>query len=194
MSWEEFWKANEECYIENIIQEYKKRKGYKHLLDAIPLGEPGFALEIGAGKANLSKLLRDLGWETVSLDLLPFGAESYVVGDVFALPFREKSFDLVITSGLFEHFQREEVEEIVQEMKRVGDSIATFWPVKGPWWSTFQMIRNMLGAKMPMVDYAHKIDDIGLNPTKAGVVSFLGVLNYIYYYEKLEGWDEDTDL
>lgn len=48
--------------------------------------------------------------------------------DGFSLPFKDNVFDLSITSGLFEHFSKEEQETIVSEQCRVANLISCQLP------------------------------------------------------------------
>ncbi len=45
--------------------------------------------------------------------------DSFVVGDMFDMPFKEESFDIAFNAGVLEHFSSAEIEEALREMARV---------------------------------------------------------------------------
>ncbi len=86
----------------------------------------GRVLEIGCGSARLSSYFAGRGYEVVGLDyawnallLARRKAEpmAFVQGDAFRLPFADGTFDVVLSTGLLEHF--EDPAPIVGEMARV---------------------------------------------------------------------------
>lgn len=86
----------------------------------------GRVLEIGCGSARLSSFFAGRGYAVVGLDyawnailLARRRAEpmSFVQGDAFTLPFPDGAFDVVLSTGLLEHF--EDPAPIVSEMARV---------------------------------------------------------------------------
>ena len=92
------------------------------LLEAANGSGFGTVLEIGSGEGrNLAPFL-NRGWNVVALDLLvdPLrvargkissersGQAFFVQGDLFRLPFRPKSFDVVFDFGVYHHLRRPE--------------------------------------------------------------------------------------
>jgi len=90
----------------------------------------GCTLEVGSGSERLSCYLAQLGFRTTSLDFSLAALREaranyasaavsgrFVSGDAAVLPFSEDSFDVVLSTGLLEHF--ENPSPIVQEMVRV---------------------------------------------------------------------------
>jgi len=66
-----------------------------------------------------------------------------VLGDIFHLPFEEKSFDGIYNLGVMEHFKEDEIQAILAEFKRVlrdDGMLVIFWP------PTFGSTTNTLDA------------------------------------------------
>lgn len=95
-------------------------------------------LEVGCGSAKLSALLAQNGLKITGVDRSPNAlrvarnnmatlgvAGTLVQGDAFFLPFGSHTFDVVISTGLLEHFR--DPLPIVAEMKRVLKSGGLFF-------------------------------------------------------------------
>ena len=89
---------------------------------------PKSLLDIGCAKGFMLKNLEVLSLETlcVGLDISDvavkqkvFGGEG-VVGCGWKLPFKDKSFDVLWSGGVLEHFPTEHVDEAIAEFSRVG--------------------------------------------------------------------------
>lgn len=94
------------------------------------------SLEVGCGSGTHSLLSKKLGFVKsiylcdISLQVLKnakkffddFGEKCQIVlCDAQNLPFKDKSFDLVCSGGLLEHFNRTEQESIIKEQCRVAE-------------------------------------------------------------------------
>lgn len=138
-TWGSYWEGTGRSFLERQIQRYKARIGYRRLLHAVPeIGTSGRVLEVGAGKAWISRLLRASGWPTIAIDLNSDIAmssstfvDAYVIGDIFNLPFKKDSFDLVMSYGLLEHFNKTELTKATAEMRRIGRSVVAWLPTCG---------------------------------------------------------------
>lgn len=196
-SWATYWHSRNLTIFERIIQGYKENSGYKKLLDTVQeVGNKGKALEVGAGKAWISKLLKSRGWITYGIDknieIALFNSSAvntYVIGDMYQLPFKEKTFDLVTSCGLIEHYPIGTVKRILCEMARVGNSVIAWYPTCGIVWRAVWAFRNMFGGNIVTESYHHKENHIvdlfsflGFKDIKIGDVIFGGVLKYKYIY------------
>ena len=196
-TWTNYWNSVEFSILEKLIQKYKSKIGYEKLLNSVSeIENAGNTLEIGAGRAWISQLLRKRGWNTSGIDLNKQIALSYssavnfyIVGDMFKLPFKENSFDLITSCGLIEHFRIDTVREIVLEMARVGKSVVAWYPTCGLEWKFMWAIRNLFGGDVFTESYQHKerqifhlFKSLGFKNIKSGRIIFGGIFSYIYIY------------
>ncbi len=126
--WDQMW---ESCVLEpderDVWSIIDVRKA-SLLTPLIPTS--GRALEVGCGSARLSAILAHVGYEMWCLDASRSALEvassrfasngltaTFVCGDACDLPFGDGAFDVVLSSGLLEHFR--DPTPIVKEMARV---------------------------------------------------------------------------
>ncbi|MCZ7592510.1 MAG: class I SAM-dependent methyltransferase [Kiritimatiellae bacterium] len=105
---------------ENIALEFLRNANVKSVLD------------VGGGHGQLAKPMADAGMDVTVLgsapvcaerlsDVLTTGRCNFVVGNVIALPFPDKSFDAVVSVRLLPHCER--WQELIQELARVAKNI-----------------------------------------------------------------------
>jgi len=125
--WQQSWSSVNEADPRDVWYAIDEVK-FGYLRRYLPPG--GRSLEVGCGSARVSGFLAALGFEVVGLDyevaalrLAGRGFQSggvkgdMLLGDAFALPFADQSFDVVLSTGLLEHFA--DPSPIVAEMARV---------------------------------------------------------------------------
>ena len=114
------------------------RKDAYHLMDEMKMtylrpllpGTKGWILEVGMGSGRLSCFLAAEGYHSVGIDMseeaLRVAGNNFriagvigtlVKGDAYTLPFHRDSFDIVLSTGLLEHF--DDPLPIMSEMVRV---------------------------------------------------------------------------
>lgn len=162
----------------------------------------GSTLEVGSGSGRLSCYLAQRGFRTTSLDFslaaLRAARANYasaevpgtcVAAEAAALPFPAESFDVVLSTGLLEHF--EDPAPVVEEMVRVLRAGGVFYSDIVPWkFSLFRSLdwlgrlkRGWLASGAAPVDFyergftLHEIRDllesaglVGVTVVPAGVV------------------------
>ena len=84
----------------------------------------GRALDVGCGSAGNTAVLRDLGWQVTGLEFSPAAASlargrglPVVRGDARRLPFPDESFDLVMSTDMWEHIEEDDL--VAAEAARV---------------------------------------------------------------------------
>jgi len=196
-NWSFYWNSMQRSFIERKIQSYKAKNGYAKLLQVIPgIETNGRVLEIGAGKAFMSQILRDRGCHTTAIDL-DYNitktncnkVDSYIVGNMLNLPFKNNSFNLVISCGLIEHFTLDVVQDIFLECKRVGRLVIAWFPSCGMSWKIMWSARNLFGGNVVTEAYTYQgkvieniLISLGFHNVKSGSVLFGGLFKYIYVY------------
>ena len=106
-------------------------------------------LEVGTGTGMLSALIGRAGAMTVTLDnstaVLDVAGEFYatidapvtrVLGDAFAMPFSDDSFEAIFSQGLWEHFDDDDIWAMAREQLRVAPTVhasvpSAFYPHLG---------------------------------------------------------------
>lgn len=84
-------------------------------------------LDAGAGRGTVANRLHDAGLDVVALDLSPVALHAVhgartVVGSIDALPFEDRSFELVLASEVLEHLPDPTLERTRHELARVAAS------------------------------------------------------------------------
>jgi SAM-dependent methyltransferase len=125
----------------------------EYLPTVLEVGVPADAsrvLDLGCGLGGKTVYLAESrAWQVTGLDLLPENVAAarkfavrrgapeidFLVGDAAALPHPAATFDLVVTSDTFEHFDRprEVLSEIVRVLRPGGLFAALFGPYASPY-------------------------------------------------------------
>jgi O-antigen biosynthesis protein len=75
-------------------------------------------LDAGGRNGNLSSFLHDD--EIHIIDIRPGTESNYVIGDVTKAPYKDSSFDIVVSSDVYEHVPASEREYFISELLRVS--------------------------------------------------------------------------
>jgi SAM-dependent methyltransferase len=126
--WDASWRDQAPTLTARTMTNVLDRVKWGYLRSILP--PVGRTLEVGCGSARLSCFLAMAGYRTVGLDssvpALELARRNYavanarglfVVGDGLGLPFPDGVFDVVLSTGLLEHFP--DPAPIVAEMVRV---------------------------------------------------------------------------
>lgn len=126
--WDGYWADEPPTLTARTMTAVLDRIKLEYLGPILP--PAGRTLEVGSGSARLSCLLAMAGYRTVCLDISMKGLMAaranysvgrvsgwFVAGDGFRLPFRDGTFEVVLSTGLLEHFA--DPSQVVLEMVRV---------------------------------------------------------------------------
>jgi len=129
--WDQIWQAQTDTLtnrdvlymVDEIKLEYTLRLLQKSR-DRITI------IEVGSGSGRLSCFLASAGYKTICLDCSPnalrVASNNYkltrnegifILADAIYLPFKSNSFDVVLSTGLLEHFPN--AQPVVDEMARI---------------------------------------------------------------------------
>lgn len=113
--YEDIWGSAHHHDIDNFIN---------HVIDTY---NPKRVLDLGTGCGWAVKLLRDKGIEAWGMESSDYAYENSCAKDyvlhqsMLNIPFDDKSFDLVISNGLWEYLKEEDVPVGWAECQRVGE-------------------------------------------------------------------------
>ncbi len=115
-------------------------------MEQVPLGRESTVLEIGSGDGFQLELLKNRFERVFAVDpeVTPAAANGFAKCVAEALPFRDGSFDLVISSSVVEHLA--DRQRAFAEMRRVlrpGAYAAHIVPTR--WWKLTSLVFNPLG-------------------------------------------------
>lgn len=126
--WDGYWSGASPTIEARTMSGLLDRVKLGYLLPLLP--PAGRTLEVGAGSGRLSCFLALRGHRTVCLDFAPAALRAarqnyaavrtvgeFVTGDATRLPFSDGRFDVVLSTGLLEHFA--DPAPILGEMARV---------------------------------------------------------------------------
>ncbi|GEM_PF-2278001 len=167
VTWETFWDQQHGTKASPIgkwlFNLREKRVGVDYAKVAMRYTtSKGRVLEAGCGSAIgsiwLNRIRQD---EIVALDLFPKALEvcgetaqrhnakvELVRGNLFSLPFPDKSFSLCWNSGTLEHFYHDDVIAIIREMRRVSKVAIGIVPADHFMWSVPLTLARWMGPKV----------------------------------------------
>ena len=145
--WNKNWQSREEAYYthwtkgEPVNQIQLAFRNHWTLFNTFmdsPLFNGGKrVLEVGCGRGSLSSYFSDAGFDCTLLDLSPDVIEiakkiftanghsaKFIIGDAYSLDIEDRSFDLVFSIGLLEHF--EDIVTPIEEQIRILDKGGLF--------------------------------------------------------------------
>lgn len=141
--------------IDRVFQGYKALLGYRRLLKGHNLDCVDTSLELGAGKAYISRLLRKKGIYTYAIDnevKFPEAVDDYISGDLFD---NYIDTDLVVSCGLIEHFSLLEIAVLVETVNKMTDRFIMWYPSMDWKWRLLLKIR-----RIKLKHYQHSYEDL----------------------------------
>lgn len=141
-TWPDFykWVCGSQLFLEGNIME--QMESIKEIAKYVAPGDK--VLEIGTGSGVIAAPIAQAGVKVVSvdieqgiLDMAKINAKllgvdiEYVLGDAFALPFKDQEFKVAFSGGLIEHFSDEDIGRLIAEHQRVSDVVVVVFPLVG---------------------------------------------------------------
>lgn len=187
--WEKYWTRSNP--IEILISWVKINWGYKKLLSPFYFKDVESSLELGAGKAYLSRILKKQVKHTICIDndldiitsvrkeemiAKETFVEKYYLGDMFLCEFPKT--DLTLSCGVIEHFKIKQLKKITKKIHSLY--ILMFYPSCDWKWRLLWKLRGIR-----LNHYQHNAQDLkkvfGKYKTTFGYINFFGLhYNYIY--------------
>lgn len=107
-------------YFEPEYDDLTRFISYFHQIDLVRSLRPRNVLEIGVGNKTVANYLRHYGTEVATCDFDP-ELKPDCVADIRSLPFRDRSFHLVMACEVLEHLPWSEVEPTLRELHRTTE-------------------------------------------------------------------------
>jgi SAM-dependent methyltransferase len=207
--WEAHWKSAPPLRMRNQpITPY-----IRHLVERF-LEPKGLTIEAGCGNGNFLRTIQNAGYRIEGLDfearvidanraIDPTG--SYLVGDVRALPYTDRSVDGYISLGVVEHFDDRTRALILREAARVLKpcgraiiSVPYFNPLRQYWASLGHLGSSATPDPADFYQYFFTRDEFvgileaaGLRPLRVDAYdTFKGIKDTVGYVELLNAWKE----
>jgi SAM-dependent methyltransferase len=205
--------AAEHWQLQLYRRSLKKKETVKALLEHLPPVQGRLCLELGCGTGLTSHFLRERGGTWVSADFERDHVRSArsLVGDRVlqigerAVPFRDRSFDVVAAINFLEHIEDDETffAEMVRVLKPGGDFL--FMAPKGEHGRPGFALKRVLGFTADQEGFGHARDGYPPEPTRAlmqrhglevqGIESYCrlftesleDLLNYAYHRKAMQG-------
>lgn len=135
----------------NPLQKYLIERFYAVLLSEAGKLKPDSILDVGCGEGfTLERLEKaDIGKKLEGVDFLDtaiqigrkqFPQFTLKQGNIYALPYKDDSFDLLICSEVLEHLDHP--DEALKELKRVSKKYVLFSVPNEPWFMASNFLRG----------------------------------------------------
>lgn len=156
MDWEEYWRKKRSRAIYDLIASFYRNfiiKGSLNFFIKKYGKRDDLLLHAGCGSGEVDRDIVDQ-YKIIAVDIsreaLRINKRDRIKirGDIFSLPFRDETFNLIYNLGVMEHFKKEDIIKILCEFKRVLKKegyIIIFWPPEyGVSVIFFKMLKGML--------------------------------------------------
>ncbi len=123
-----WWHLFKDFNVDKKVADFQKSRLYNIFVKNI--GREQKILDAGCGTGKITFSLLKSGYAVTGLDYskqllskvktaVPEHATKFVFGDVRKLPFKKETFDVYISPGVVEHFQKNEQDKIIREAHRI---------------------------------------------------------------------------
>lgn len=147
---DEFKTEFEKYSSKNPLQKFFVTKFLKDVNSIIWYIDARKILDVGCGIGEVIKSIRTIKKDSsiTGVDILEKSLDvaktknpdcTFILGDIYSLPFPDKSFDLILNCQVLEHL--EEPEKALKELKRVSKKYCLICVPNEPWFSLANLLR-----------------------------------------------------
>jgi len=174
----------------HISQGIKRLPLWLHMLPA----PPASILEVGCGNGRLCKLLTEMGYDVVGMDIVPgpydrsgyeFHIHNLCEG---TLPFNDNEFDVCLSFDVIEHLETN-YDETIAEMLRVGKTVAGVIACFG---TDVQLHNRLHPTVFDPKRWMWKISELSQDEMGYEIVSYVNPeVKALFYYTRKKDTNED---
>ncbi|MCH8304762.1 MAG: class I SAM-dependent methyltransferase [Candidatus Marinimicrobia bacterium] len=145
--WDDYWKSRslKRKFIEFIRKIYFSKI---FIRDVLKYSEPGDGIiEAGCGSGTYLKLFEGSGRIAFGLDYSPesvklskINCDNIIRADMGEMPTKDRSFKVIFSQGVMEHFTDEQFNRFLKEQKRVSKHVIIILPCKWSIWRIYDPI------------------------------------------------------
>ena len=148
-SWDGYWQSRsfKRRLIEFARRNYFARIFISKVTESLNAGSSG--LEVGCGSGTYLGMLERRGYRCYGVDnsreaigIARRNCKNVQLADIFHLPFKNNSIDIIFNQGVMEHFSDEEFDRILKEFSRVSKRVCIIVPSNLSIWRIHDPIRD----------------------------------------------------
>jgi len=133
-NYKDFIKQFNKDYFNGLTSNYKGYSESQRYVEQSPLYEllkklinkNNYVLEVGAAKGFITKRLIENGYQSIGIDvskyIVPLSNNRVILSSVTHIPFKDKTFDLVLCENVLEHIPYQILKLVPKELYRVCKS------------------------------------------------------------------------
>jgi len=149
VSWDDYWqsKSFKRRLIEFARRNYFSRIFISNVTESLNAGSS--ILEVGCGSGTYLRMLGRRGYRCYGVDnsmeaiaIARRNCKKVQLADIFHLPFKNNSIDIIFNQGVMEHFSDEEFDRILKEFSRVSKRVCIIVPSNLSIWRIYDPIKD----------------------------------------------------
>ncbi len=148
-SWDGYWQSRsfKRRLIEFARRNYFARIFISKVTESLNAGSS--VLEVGCGSGTYLGMLERRGYRCYGVDnsreaigIARRNCKNVQLADIFHLPFKNNSIDIIFNQGVMEHFSDEEFDRILKEFSRVSKRVCIIVPSNLSIWRIHDPIKD----------------------------------------------------
>ena len=138
--------------LDLFFDQYQRYKMVQEIIDSFREGEPLKILDVGGYPGQILDFLPDD--DVLVIDIVEAEKPNYMRADALNLPFEDNSFDIVLSTDVFEHIEPAQRGRFLSEQKRVSrKALILAGPFETPDIDLFERIANSFYKGISGEDY-----------------------------------------